>query len=111
MTEELNRLAQSVARVVLIEIGPKESQESVPAVGPGWCGSREVGEEGESLGLGEDRPQFASCLILQVEGSKQMEPDHGVSKRNRGLVLGAAPGQRQVTEKAGRHPRVNATER
>ena len=49
--EEMQALAQGVAALVQVELGPEQAEQGVAAVEAVGGGGGEVGQEGESLGL------------------------------------------------------------
>src|SRR5205823_10643752 len=54
LTEDVDRLAQRVASVLRIVLGPKERDERVAPMGAARRGKRKVGEQRDAFGLRED---------------------------------------------------------
>ena len=73
MTE---RLVERPAGVLLVQLGPEESEKSVAAVKAAGPGNREVGEEGDALRLREDRVEVLAVWVPQGERSERAELDH-----------------------------------
>jgi hypothetical protein len=73
MTE---RLVERPAGVLLVQLGPEESEKSVAALKAPGPGNREVGEEGDALRLREDRVEIIAVWVPQGERSERAELDH-----------------------------------
>jgi hypothetical protein len=74
--KNVERLAQRVAGVLGVVLGPEEREERVPTVRPAPRGERQITEEGYSLGLREDRSQLLPIGAAESERSKCAQPDH-----------------------------------
>jgi hypothetical protein len=65
--KEVNRLAEGVAGVLVIQFGPKESKEGVAPVGTTRRGECQVNQEGYPFGLGENAAQLPSVGVLKIQ--------------------------------------------
>jgi len=74
--EMKERLTETAPGLVLAGAGPEEGQEDIAMLEPVACGEREVGEEGESLGLNVDR-LAARTVPYQLQTTEGDEPEHG----------------------------------
>jgi uncharacterized Zn finger protein len=72
MTE---RLVERPAGVLLVLLGPEESEKSVAAVKAAGAGNGEVCEEGDALRLREDRVKVLALVVSQDERSERAELD------------------------------------
>jgi uncharacterized Zn finger protein len=73
MTE---RLVERPAGVLLVLLGPEESEKSVAAVKAAGPANGEVGQEGDALRLREDRVEVLAVWVPQGERSERAELDH-----------------------------------
>src|SRR5690242_13043802 len=95
--EDVQRLAQSRARVLLIELRPKEREQTVAAVKTAGCRGGEEGEEGEAPGLAEEIPHLASLDAGETHPADQAELDHARPLRTRDAVQSPSSMARAVT--------------
>ena len=74
--QQVQCLIESVASVGLIAGRPQQGHERVPPMRV--CGSsREIRQQGEPLGLGEDRAQLDDARARQIYPTECAELDHG----------------------------------
>jgi hypothetical protein len=76
----MDGLVEGVTGVILVELGPEDPMEGIASVGPGRGGGRQVGEQGQALGLSEDGPQLPTFPVAEVDRAKQLKSDHAARK-------------------------------
>ena len=76
MPQAVQRLAQCGAGMLLVELGPKQCDEGVASVQASGCGDGEVGEQGNTLGLGQHRPELVPASSAEVERAQNPKLDH-----------------------------------
>ena len=72
----VQRLAERPAGFLPAQLGPEERQEGIPPVKPPRMREREVGQQGQTLGLRRDQPHGRRLPFEQLERSKRMETKH-----------------------------------
>ena len=63
----------------LVELGPEEGEERIPAVEAARGGGGEIDQEGQTLRLGEDGRAVGLRIVAEVEGAERVEVEHGQS--------------------------------
>jgi hypothetical protein len=77
VTKKMERLVEGVAPTMLIQLRPENPEQSVPPAGAGLALEGQVGEESESLGLGQERVE-PPAGTAQVERAKHVQPEDGI---------------------------------
>jgi hypothetical protein len=74
--EKVQALAERVAALLQIELGPEQAQQRVASMEAVRRGGGEVGEEGETLGLGHHRPGpvIGAVRAANINGAKGPDP-------------------------------------
>ena len=76
LPQVVQRLAERPARFLRAQLRPEERHEGVPPVKPAGMRQREVGQQGQTLGLRRDQPYGRRLSFEQLERSKRMETKH-----------------------------------
>jgi hypothetical protein len=73
--QEVHGLTERRPGPVLIQLRPEKPKELVPPLEARSGGARQVGQEGEALGLGKDRPYLATLRVAEIGEAEQLQPD------------------------------------
>lgn len=73
--EVVDRLAERRPRPLLLELGPEQAEERVATAEAARRG-REVGEQDQALGLGQDGAELGAVGRAEVDGPEDSESDH-----------------------------------
>ena len=80
-TDEMQRLTQGAAGVLLVQLWPQQRQQRVAAVKAAGSGDCEVGEEGRPLRGRKDDPKLAPLGIAEVQPPQRPKFDHDAALR------------------------------
>jgi len=72
----VQRLAERPTGFFPTQLRPEKGQDDVPPVESPRMGQREVGQQGETLGLGRDQPHGRRLPFEQLERPKRMKTKH-----------------------------------
>jgi hypothetical protein len=62
--------------MLLVVLGPKESQQGIAAMEAGRGSGTQVCQNGQALRLRQDSPEFATFGVPEIDGTEQLETDH-----------------------------------
>jgi hypothetical protein len=74
--KESEGLVEGIARPKVVQIGPEEREQLVAPVHTRRPGTREVNEEGEPLGLSENRLNLAARGVMKLHRPQCTQPNH-----------------------------------
>jgi len=77
----MERLAEIVAGVLAVLLGPEEAGEGVPAVEAVGAGQGKVDEQRRALGLRQHRVQLRTVTPAKIQGPQRSEIDQGSLRR------------------------------
>jgi hypothetical protein len=79
MTQEVEGLAEGVARAFGVVLGPEESKERITAKKAARGGKCEIAEKRHAPGLGEYRPERCTVGGNHLQGAQRAQLDHAGS--------------------------------
>jgi len=85
----VQRLSQDGAGPLVLQVRPEDPEEGVAAMQIVRSLEDEVGEEGETLGLGEDGADGHACRVAEVDRPQRPKLDHPALHRGSGLPFHA----------------------